>query len=188
MRKQPPPDPTEEERDLFLKEVEGARKIEREVVGRLFFSGRRPPLPDERREWERFVRDLMKGSWRHFDITLSTEYVEGRRKSVGPVLMDRLRRGEIAVEAAVDLHGLGRRDARLKVKEFMAESRKRGRRCVLIVHGRGKRSRDGIPVLKRSLVSWMEAASGIGRHVLAFATARACDGGTGAVYVLLESL
>jgi DNA-nicking Smr family endonuclease len=191
MKKQPPQKPAEteeEEKDLFLKEVEGARKIERDVVGQLFFSDRKPLLPDERREWERFVRGLMKGSWSSFDITLSTEYVEGRRKGVGPGLMDRLRRGEIAVEAAVDLHGLGRRDARIKVREFMAESRKLGRRCVLIVHGRGKRSRDGIPVLKQGLVSWMQAASGIGRHVLAFATARACDGGTGAVYVLLESL
>ena len=189
MKKPPPQEPTEEEeKDLFLKEVEGARKIEREVVGQLFFSDRKPLLPDERREWERFVRGLMKGSWRLFDITLSTEYVEGRRKGVGPSIMDKLRKGEIAVEAAVDLHGLGRRDARSRVREFINESRKLGRRCVLIVHGRGKRSRDGIPVLKQGLVSWMQAESGIGRHVLAFATARACDGGTGAVYVLLESM
>ena len=177
---------SEEEQELFLQEVKDARKIDRDVLGMLFDRDVMPVLPDERKEWEKFVRALMKGTLKDFDISLGTEYVEGRKRGVGPTVMDRLRKGEIAVEGSVDLHGLNRREARQKVASFIAESRSAGRRCVLIVHGRGKRSREGIPVLKLSLVSWLEAASGIGRHILAFVTARPCDGGPGAVYVLLD--
>jgi DNA-nicking Smr family endonuclease len=181
-----PYEASEEEKELFLQEVKDARRIDRDVLGLLFDRDRRPLLPDERKEWERFIRAFMKGSLKDFDVSLGTEYVEGRKRGVGPSVMTRLRRGEFAVEGSMDLHGLGRREAKQKVAEFVAGSRAGGRRCVLIIHGRGKRSREGIPVLKPSLVSWLEAASGIGRHILAFATARPCDGGPGAVYVLLD--
>jgi DNA-nicking Smr family endonuclease len=57
---------------------------------------------------------------------------------------------------------------------------------VLIVHGRGLGSKDNIPVLKEKLQAWLTRGA-IGRHVLAFTSARPWDGGTGAVYVLLRS-
>jgi DNA-nicking Smr family endonuclease len=56
---------------------------------------------------------------------------------------------------------------------------------VLIVHGRGLNSKDNVPVLKERLKSWLAHGS-IGKIVLAFTTARACDGGAGALYVLLR--
>ena len=177
---------SEEEKKAFLDAAAGAQKIKRDSIGRVTFKGKEPLLHDEVEEWKKHIRQLMKGSLRDFDITLSTEYVEGRRKSIGTVTMNRLRRGEIAVEAAVDLHGLNRSEAKKKVYEFIRESRKKGQRCVLIVHGRGKGSKGGIPVLKQGLVAWLNAHSGIGRHIMGFSTARACDGGPGAVYVLLD--
>ena len=60
-----------------------------------------------------------------------------------------------------------------------------GKRCVLIVHGRGLNSPDQIPVLKESLRVWL-GQKRTGKTVLAFATARPQDGGAGAVYVLLR--
>jgi DNA-nicking Smr family endonuclease len=57
---------------------------------------------------------------------------------------------------------------------------------VLIVHGRGLGSKDNVPVLKEKLTAWLTRGA-IGRHVLAFTSARPWDGGTGAVYVLLRS-
>jgi DNA-nicking Smr family endonuclease len=56
---------------------------------------------------------------------------------------------------------------------------------VLIVHGRGLNSKDNVPVLKERLKVWLAHGS-IGKVVLAFTTARACDGGAGALYVLLR--
>jgi DNA-nicking Smr family endonuclease len=42
-----------------------------------------------------------------------------------------------------------------------------------------------VPVLKENMKSWL-ARGRIGRHVLAFTSAKAADGGSGALYVLLR--
>jgi DNA-nicking Smr family endonuclease len=71
------------------------------------------------------------------------------------------------------------------VDEFLRASRSAGKRCVLVVHGRGLHSKDQLPVLKDALRTWLATAR-FARHVLAFATARPVDGGGGAIYVLLR--
>jgi DNA-nicking Smr family endonuclease len=78
-----------------------------------------------------------------------------------------------------------REEARAAVESFIEGSRTGGKRCVLIVTGRGLHSKDEIPVLKDRVKSWLERGR-IARSVLAFVSARPCDGGTGAVYVLLR--
>ena len=60
-----------------------------------------------------------------------------------------------------------------------------GKRCVLLVHGRGLHSPDQLPVLKEALLGWL-AGGRFGRLVLAFCSARPADGGAGALYVLLR--
>ena len=72
--------------------------------------------------------------------------------------------------------------ARYQLAEFLTYSRNAGRRCVRIVHGKGYRSGARGPVLKAAVDLWLR------RHldVMAFTSARAIDGGTGAVYVLLR--
>ena len=99
--------------------------------------------------------------------------------------MRRLKRGELPIQAHIDLHGLTKKDAANEVRRFLINSHKRGLRCVLIVHGRGLNSPDSIPVLKESLPAWLNRGPAR-RIVLAFATARPYDGGTGAIYVLLR--
>ena len=76
-------------------------------------------------------------------------------------------------------------EAKQEVTDFVTSSRQQGKRCVLIVHGRGKNSKDQVPVLKLLLQGWL-SRGGIGKHVLAFCTARRDDGGAGAMYVLLR--
>jgi DNA-nicking Smr family endonuclease len=89
------------------------------------------------------------------------------------------------VQAHLDLHGLVSDEARPAVEKFLLRARADGRRCVLIIHGRGHGSKEGIPVLKERLKVWLTRGR-IGRGVLAFCTARPTDGGAGAVYVLLR--
>lgn len=121
-----------------------------------------------------------------FNIADSEEYVEAAVTDLDRRVVQRLRRGEYSVQAHVDLHGLNRDQARLRVAEFIRKCRSEGKRCVLIIHGRGIGSKDNIPVLKNKLVAWLTRGA-IGRSVLAFASARPFDGGTGAVYVLLRN-
>jgi DNA-nicking Smr family endonuclease len=75
--------------------------------------------------------------------------------------------------------------ARQQVERFIRASAIRGLRCVLIIHGRGMNSRDQIPILKQRMSSWLKRGR-LKHLVLAFATARPCDGGAGALYVLLR--
>ena len=120
-----------------------------------------------------------------FDLADTDEFIEGRVPGLDPAVVRRLRRGEFAVQGHVDLHGMTRDEAKLAVTAFLKASRQSGKRCVLLVHGRGLHSRDQVPILKEALKSWLSTAR-FGRHVLAFATAQPSDGGAGAVYVLLR--
>ena len=113
------------------------------------------------------------------------EYLEFLAPGIDRRLLRKLRAGEYALQGHVDLHGMNREQARAAVDRFVEQSRLAQRRCVLIVHGRGLNSKDQIPVLKEAVKSWL-ARGRLGRQVLAFASARPCDGGAGALYVLLR--
>ena len=73
----------------------------------------------------------------------------------------------------------------MAVERFLSAAYQKGQRCVLIIHGRGRNSKDQVPVLKERIKVWL-GRSGLAKYVLAFTTARLCDGGAGALYVLLR--
>lgn len=120
-----------------------------------------------------------------FEMSDTEEYVEAAVKGLDRRIVKKLRRGEYSIQAHLDLHGYRKDEARLEVARFIEESVSKDLRCVLVVHGRGLGSKDNIPVLKEKLTAWLTRGA-IGRHVLAFTSARPFDGGTGAVYVLLR--
>jgi DNA-nicking Smr family endonuclease len=120
-----------------------------------------------------------------FDLSDGDEFVEGRVAGLDVQIVKKLRRGEFAVQGHVDLHGMTRDEAKREVEGFLRASRNAGKRCVVVVHGRGLHSKDQLPVLKDALRTWLSTAR-FARHVLAFATARPADGGAGALYVLLR--
>jgi DNA-nicking Smr family endonuclease len=130
------------------------------------------------------LADLVSGTG-PFDITDTDEYIEGRVVGLDPRVVRRLRGGDFAYQAHLDLHHMTAEEARPAVEHFLSEAHRKGHRCVLIIHGRGRNSKDQIPVLKERLKTWLGRGA-LARHVLAFTTARACDGGAGALYVLLR--
>jgi DNA-nicking Smr family endonuclease len=105
------------------------------------------------------------------------------RPGVRDQVLRRLRRGLVPVEGELDLHGLNQARARVLLADFLDASKAQGARCVRIIHGKGLRSGDRGAVLKSAVDHWLR------RHyeVLAFTSAKAIDGGTGAVYVLLRA-
>jgi DNA-nicking Smr family endonuclease len=143
-----------------------------------------PQIVDENAEAMAQLSELVSGEG-PFDIADSDEFVEGRAPGVNEALMRALRKGDFSVQGHLDLHGMTRAEAKEAVEKFVSESRRGGKRCVLVVHGRGLNSKDQIPVLKEALRTWLQRGR-IARSVLAFATARPHDGGAGAVYVLLR--
>jgi DNA-nicking Smr family endonuclease len=96
-------------------------------------------------------------------------------------LLKQLRRGHFSVRAEIDLHEMTVPVARDAVRAFLDESIARGEYCVRIVHGKGLRSRGDGPVLKRMTATLLARR----KDVLAYASARPAQGGTGAVIVLL---
>jgi len=98
-------------------------------------------------------------------------------------VLRKLRGGHWARQDQLDLHGSRSHEARSLLVEFLTRSAKRGYRCVLVVHGKGLRSRNREPVLKRKVAGWLAQRS----EVLAFCQASPADGGSGAVVVLLQA-
>ena len=129
------------------------------------------------------LHDLVKDG-QGFVISDTPEYMEGIGYGVSPEIARRLHRGDFSIHAHLDLHGLGAEEAYEAFQQFLKEALLCGKSCVLIVHGRGLSSRAE-PVLKNKIKEWL--TSGPWRKwVIAFTSARACDGGAGATYVLLR--
>jgi DNA-nicking Smr family endonuclease len=119
-----------------------------------------------------------------FEVVRVGERVAGRAPGIDRKHLRRLRSGDVRVDVRVDLHGLHGPEAREVVREALIGAAEAGRRCALVIHGRGQRSESG-PVLKQALPRWL-AEPPLGARVMAFASATPADGGTGATYVLLR--
>jgi DNA-nicking Smr family endonuclease len=181
------PPPSEER--LFEDEMLGVAPLPDDPRGRRGAPLPSPPRPGRRRaeeEAEAYAQlaDLVDGVGA-FDIADGDEYIEGLAPGIDKRLLRKLKRGDYALQGHVDLHGLDSEEARAEVERFIDAARAAGKRCLLIVHGRGLNSKEGIPVLKERLKVWLTRGR-VGHGVLAFCTARPSDGGAGALYVLLR--
>ena len=117
------------------------------------------------------------------DLAIETgDFLEFRRPGIQNRVFHDLQRGVIEARASLDLHGLRVHEARPALARFLAQSLAAGRRCVRIIHGKGRSGRAQQPVLKHKTNQWLRQRE----EVLAFVTAPRWDGGTGAVYVLLS--
>lgn len=147
----------------------------------------RPPVEiqtqDEEQDALRALAEFVREG--NVDIENTGEYIEGSVHPQGRLYLDDLRSGRFAVQAHLDLHGLNLQDARFVLEEFLLESVRSGFTCVRVIHGRGRHSHKHHPVLKDNVQRWL-CTRRMSRHVVAYTSARRCDGGGGAVYVLLR--
>ena len=97
---------------------------------------------------------------------------------------ERLKRGLHPIEGRLDLHGMTQAEAHRALAGFISKSREAGRRCVLVITGRGF-GPTGPGILKLAVPRWLEEAD-LRRHILAVAPAQPRDGGAGALYLLLR--
>lgn len=103
----------------------------------------------------------------------------------------RLRGGSMPIEATLDLHHMTQAEAHAALRRFLANASAAGKRCVLVITGKGAARESGtgpaierpIGVLKRSLPLWLEREH---ERVLASYPAQPKHGGGGAYYVLLR--
>lgn len=179
-RKKSPVSP--EDRDLFRTSVGPVIPVR---------SDRAPPADRRPAPRPRFaladeqavLRDTLSDIFEPWELDTGEE-LGFARPGLQHGLLRKLRRGQFSVGAELDLHGMTVPVARQAVSEFLYQCRLRHIRCVRIIHGKGRGSRHQGPVLKGKVDNWLRQRD----EVLAFATARPVDGGTGAVYVLLKRL
>ncbi|MFZ5791422.1 MAG: Smr/MutS family protein [Pseudomonadota bacterium] len=106
----------------------------------------------------------------------------GRIADLDKRTAERFKRGEMAIEAKIDLHGLTQAEAHDRLQAFLAQAAAAGKRCVLVITGKGA---GGWGVLRESVPRWLNEPA-LRRHLLAFSGAQARHGGAGALYVLLK--
>jgi DNA-nicking Smr family endonuclease len=145
---------------------------------------RRRPREAGEDEARACLEELVAGG-RGFVIAHTSEYVEGTGYGVPPAVARRLHEGGFSMQDHLDLHGFTGAGAEDAFNLFVKNALALGRRAVLVIHGRGLAS-PGEPVLKGKVISWLTRGPWR-KWVIAFASARLCDGGAGAAYVLFRN-
>lgn len=170
---------TLEDRDLFRQAVGDVRAIKKDKI-LLKHSYKPKPAPSVSSvvDTEQFT-DFSDAEVEKLGIHDELNYAAfGIQHNV----IRKLRRGQIPVDAEIDLHGLSSDGAKQQLMGFLQFSVEQGYRCLRIVHGKGYRSADNYPVLKNNLNLWLRQC----KNVQAFCSTPIREGGTGALFVLLR--
>ncbi len=114
------------------------------------------------------------------------ELATGRIAGVDKRLAERLKRGQLPIEASLDLHGLTQGEAHDRLVAFNADSAAAGRRCVVVITGKGA-WREGAGVLREAVPRWLNEPPNRAR-VLAISQSQPRHGGGGALYLLLKRM
>ena len=113
-----------------------------------------------------------------------------RTPALSPILRkdrQRLARGNAAIDARIDLHGMTQAEAHGALRRLLRRSQADGAKFVLVITGKGApdASRGERGVLRRQVPMWL-ALPEFRRYVLGFDVADTGHGGEGALYVRLR--
>jgi len=101
----------------------------------------------------------------------------------------RLKRGQINIDARVDLHGLNQNQAYDALMRVIPDAYNQGKRCILVITGKGGNRLDPLDnamgILKQKTPEWLSQQP-LSQYVLKTEPAKPKDGGNGALYVLLK--
>jgi DNA-nicking Smr family endonuclease len=171
----------EQDRALFRHAMRGVRRLQIEAKQ----PGQRP-RPKPRARFARADRHavLMEslGAVSPFEpVEEAGDALLFRRPELNDTTFRRLRSGQYRVDGEVDLHGMTAVMVEPVLRDFLADALHQGARVLRVIHGKGLRSGNRGPVLKLVASNYLRRVG----SVLAFASAREVDGGSGAILVLL---
>ena len=170
-----------DDNDLFRQAVSGTKPLKTEQRAP---DGKRKPKPVatfSKADEAQVLKDSMLADIDEIESN-NVDSMRFHRATVGKRTMRKLARGRYAVQAEIDLHGMTVAEARPRLADFIEYSARSGKTCVRVVHGKGLGSGDRGPVLKQAVNRWLRRWD----YVLAFCSTRQVDGGTGAIYALLQ--
>lgn len=180
-KKSSPEQISEEDRQLFRNSVGEVSQIKKNHI--VSDKNKPKPVPRQTQLDSKSVLEQLANDPFSVDEVSTGDELGFHRPGVQRQTLRKLRRGQFVIESELDLHGLTVATAKPELAHFLSYAQATGRRCVRIVHGKGHGSKNKLPVLKNKLNLWLQQRD----DVLAFCSARANDGGTGAVYVLLKN-
>jgi DNA-nicking Smr family endonuclease len=163
-----------------VREIAGFRVLTCSKSARRAAPVRKKTDPDD--DALRILEQIASGE-QPINLSDTQEYVEWTNPGYRREVTAELHTGRYSVQGMVDLHGLTADDVNEELDDFLATAFTKGWRCVKVIHGRGLRSVKG-PVLKDAVIRRL-----LGRYqknIIGFVSARQCDGGLGALYVLLN--
>ena len=134
---------------------------------------------DEHEALSQFQRLLRE----NIDVLEAVDTLRYRREHVPSRVLQRLAQGRYAAQDELDLHGVEARIAEDLLRQFIKHAQHHGYGCVRVIHGKGRNSDSGVPVLKNLVDRVLRQRA----DVLAFHSAPSAQGGTGAVLVLLRA-
>jgi len=97
----------------------------------------------------------------------------------------KLKKGQHTIESQLDLHGMTQKQACVSINSFIQNSFHSGKRCVLIITGKGNKPDGSVGLLRMMVPRWLNEEPNRS-CVLAFSYAVPKDGGEGALYVMLK--
>lgn len=104
--------------------------------------------------------------------------------------LTRLGRGNVAIDARIDLHGMTQETAHHRLLRFLDTARGEGARIVLVITGKGApdlpdMGSGGRGILRRAVPEWLRSPA-FRLHVSGYESAGRRHGGEGALYVRLR--
>lgn len=191
--KKPPPPPEEKkiysDKEIFLDAMKDVRKILEYTELPLPLKKIKKPAQTKKHAENEIIRELsdITQGCKPLDLPVTQEYVEWLNPDYlgdfGKDILKRLHEGKFSVRDYIDLHGFTAEEAGSELRDFIQRVSMQRMSCVKIIHGRGLRSPSG-PVLKNIIIRLLTMK--YRKKIIAFASARQCDGGLGALYVLLK--
>lgn len=169
--------------EVFLDAMADVREIKefREIPPKK--PPRIKPSPVRKEDTLAILRQIVNGE-REIRLSDTGEYMEWISPDIRKDIARRLHRGDFSVQDYIDLHGMTLSEAEEALFLFFREAIKKRLFCIKVIHGRGLRSPRG-PVLKEALKTWLHGS--FKKWILAYSTAKDCDGGLGATYIILKS-
>ena len=173
-------DPENDDKHLFRDAVRGTRRLKTNTIKP--YRTRIKPIPEQSLKDEKCViQETLEPL--PYDVHLEQgDDLIYTRPGIQQSVMKKLKRGQFSIEAELDLHRLTSDQAHEALMDFIVRCQRQHIRCVRVIHGKGLSSKNQIPVLKSKVNTWLRQWD----NVLAFCSARRCDGGNGALYVLLK--
>jgi len=174
---------SEAEHELFQTQMRDVRRLQTDKTETYRDLKNTRPFRDKTNYEHQELDDPLSDEWGSSQVK-GGEFIFYSQPGLQYKTQKQLRQGKIPVDEHLDLHGMTTREAREELLYFINFSQQKHYHCIRLIHGKGYRAENGLPVLKNKINNWLRQHP----DIIAFSSAQPRDGGTGAVYILLKTI